>query len=489
MTRAVSLPWSSRLSLERVAAALILGLGGVGLLATLGWALGTIATRPLDNVEGEILFEAARIRERLPLYVDPGVGAPYPGSLVPSRYYVLYLPVWPALLSLVPAPAAFLVARIVATLAWFGTLARAIAIAPPARRQVVLAFALIFGGAWVLALHGASGKPDAIAVAVAGAAVLRSVRRGGADVIAGILFVLAFSLKPNVIGAAPGVLLASAWLARDRRARLLAPFAGAAAALLVLVVGLTVAAGSSVWIDHLLASTGQSPMFALWKQQIAARGPFFLLPLVGALVYGALQPTAGARIATCALATSLAWSFLCLAKIGSASNYFLEPGVVAVTLVACVGSRPIPRLALAVAGVVQMAWISVASVRSALEESASARARADLVAQARATCGAGPGTSIVSDEPGIELMLDGRILGTPFQTTHLVRRGRFDAGVWERDLAQPEIACALLSNRLLEQARPDPIHDRFPPEIVRVLRERFTFVTSAGGYRLYRLRG
>lgn len=472
--------------MTRARGALMLALGAVGLLATLAWALGTIVTRPLDNVEGEILFEAARLRERLPLWVDPAVGAAYPGSLVPSRYLVLYLPVWPALLSLVPAPAAFLVARVVALLAWFGTLGRAVAFAPRERRLPVLAFALLFGGAWVLALHGVSGKPDAIAIAVAGAAVLRSVRRGGADAIAGALFVLAFALKPNVIGAAPGVLLATAWLARDVRARV-APFAGAAAAVLVLVVGLTVAAGGRTWIDHLLASTGQTPMLALWKEQMAARGPFFLLPLFGALAYGATRKTSPARIATCALATSLAWSFLCLAKIGSASNYFLEPGVVAVTLVACVA--PLPRAALALAGVVQMAWITVASMRSATEEIGFARDRAALVAHARETCGAGPGTSIVSDEPGIELMLDGRILGTPFQTTHLVRRGRFDAAVWERDLAQPEVACALLSNGLLEHERVDPIHDRFPPEIVRVLRERFAFVTSAGGWRLYRPRG
>ena len=322
------------------------------------------------------------------------------------------------------------------------------------------------------------------------------MRRGRVDALAGALFVLAFFLKPNAIGAAPGAILASVWLARRRLAHLVAPLVGVVAATVTLGVILTVASGGTLWITHLLASTGQPPVLALWKQQVAARGPFYLLPLAGTLGFGVLawrrSRAPEALVATCALATSAAWCFLCLAKIGSASNYFLEPGIAAVTLLACVAAPvrlpPLPRLALALALAVQSFWIGVASVRSVIEEMAKVEARADMVANARSRCGAPLGSLVAADEPGLEMMLDGRILQTPFQTSNMVRRGKFDVATWKSDLSQPEVACLLLSDDVLERAQVDPLHDRFGPDVRRLLADRFEPVATGGEYRLYRAR-
>lgn len=478
--------------LVRLALIFALVAGVAGLVASLVWVLGTMATRPLDYVEGEVLFDASRIRDGLPLYVDPAVGASYPGSLVPSRYYVLYIPVWPAVLSLVPAPSAMLVARLTSTVAWFGTLARAVLVAPRERRALVALIACAFGGALVLAVHGSSGRPDSVAVAISGAALLRSVRRGRVDALAGVLFALAFFVKPNAIGAAPGALLASMWLVRPR---ILAPLAGFVATIVALGALVTVLTGGTVWIRHLLASTAPKMMLDLWKHHVSARAPFFLFPLAGSIAYGALAwrrtASPGAHVATCALATSTVWCLLCLAKLGSASNYYLEPGVVAATLLATV-ENPLRRGAIVlgalVAATVQSLWIGVASVRSSFEELPLARARATLVAQARTTCGAPPGSLVAADEPGLELALDGRLLQTPLQTAHLVQQGRLDMASWQRDLAQPEIACLLVSSDLLERPQVDPSNDRFPVEIQRVLRARFALVTASSGFHLYRAR-
>src|SRR5271170_3231508 len=98
---------------------------GVSAAVALGVALvvafGTLTYRPLDVVEGEILFETQRLRAHLPLYVDPVLGARDYGS-VPSHYYVLYTPLWPWILSTLPGPWAEDVARLTSAVSWFGLL-------------------------------------------------------------------------------------------------------------------------------------------------------------------------------------------------------------------------------------------------------------------------------------------------------------------------------------------------------------------------------
>src|SRR6185295_15622009 len=164
----------------------------------------TMGPRPLDGVEGDILFEADRIHAGYPLWVDPAVGAHEYGE--PSaRYLVLYPPLWSALLSFFRSA---VVARFIGFSAWLFVLAWPVVKAPPERRNVAGAVALLAASIWVLMLYGASGRPDSVAVLFAGIALERSARKGDVDWIAGCLFALAAWTKPNVIGAAPGAMIA-----------------------------------------------------------------------------------------------------------------------------------------------------------------------------------------------------------------------------------------------------------------------------------------
>lgn len=482
----------------RVLAGLAGGVVALSLLATLAWAVLTLTVRPLDGVEGDVLFEALRIRTGAPLWVDPAVGALEYG-LPPARYYVLYPPLWSAALALVPASLAALAARVLSLLAWLGVLAHAVRSAPPGRRAAPATLAAFAAGAWVLTFYGASGRPDAIAVALAGVALVRSARRGRVDLLAGALFALAACVKPNVLGAAPGALVGAALAGSREHGRrgatrgALAGLVGALGAGGLVALALTIASGRA-WVVHLLASTGQAPSAALWAEQMASRAPFFALPLVATLVLGAraARTSASTLVATSALATSLAWCVLALAKIGSAANYFLEPFVTAVVVLANV-ELPLPRrppvlVALAGLALGQAAWTGTASVRSAFEHVGLARARADLLRQVRTLCSAPPSSVVLADEPGLELALDGRIVATPFQSTHLARRGAFPLEAWREDVLRPEVACLVMQDDLL--ARPpgeaSVEHDRFGPELREVLRAAFVRVESRAGWFVYR---
>ncbi len=473
-------------ALVTMAAAVVL----LALVATLGWDIATIATRPLDGVEGDVLFEASRVRSGLPLWVDPSVGARDYGA-VPARYYVLYPPLWSALLSLVPAGAAPLVARVVAAAAWLGVLVVAAASGSSLEaRRVALLLAAFAAGAWVLSFYGMSGRPDAPAVALAGIALLRSARRGRVDALAGALFALAAWVKPNVVGAFPGAMVGTCALAFAARRRLadalraaVPGIAGAAAVTIAAALVLTLLSGRT-WLVHLLASTGQPPSLALWTEQLASRAPFFAAPLAVALVVGLARRR---TVASYALVTSLAWCVLSLAKIGSAANYFLEPFVVAVVVVAQLdlATRAVrPSVLAGVALVVQALWTGVASVRSSFEHVGLARERAAFLAKTRRTC-----TGIVmADEPGLELALNGRIVATPFQSTHLARRGAFPLEAWLEDVSRPEIACLVMQDDLLERPLTTVSleHDRFGTELRVALRAHFVHVLERGRFHLYR---
>lgn len=456
---------------------------GASLLATIAWVVVTLGVRPLDGVEGDVLFEADRIRAGHPLYVDPAIGAHEYGE-PPARYLVLYPPLWSAFLAIFPS---VVFARVVSALAWFGSLAWIVRNAPRERRMHAGALAVLCASIWVLALYGASGRPDAVAILLSALALERSARKGDVDATAGVLFALAAFVKPNVIGAAPGAVV-MAFLATRR----LHGFVAAVVTSAVVSAILHVASGGR-FLHHLLASTGQGADGALFVEQLVHRVPFFVLPI--AFAFGAglgARKDPGVRIALGALATSSVWALASGAKIGSASNYFLEPMICALVVMARADLPAFARtgLALPIACLVQALWTGIASVKSATHEIALSFQRADAIAKTRVTCGAGTEDVILADEPGIERMLNGRVVATPFQSTHLARRGRFDLGAWIADVKRPEVKCLYMQDDLLDRPldRISIAHDRFGIELRRVLRERFVLVAHDEGYRIYRAR-
>jgi len=458
----------------------------VMLAASLAFAVGTLSTRPLENTEGCLLFEAARVRAGLVLYTDPVAGA-FDYGPVPARYYVLYPPLWAFLLSLWPANAAPVAGRVLSLLAWYGVLFWIARGAYRRRRPLGVLTAVFVGGVYTLTLYGASARPDALAVALAGAALEGLVRaqeassRGGA--LAG-LFALAAWLKPNVLGLGAGAMLS---LARTPRRALGALFAVVLVSAPIVVVLHLVSRGA-FW-QHLARATLQPLCLSQWLEQAAFRFQFLALPILFALGVGIAQRgDAGVRTATFALASSLAWTLVSAAKVGSTTSYWMEPCLGACVVLA---HAPPPSLSprtksvLALLVPLQAVWTGVGSVRSSVGSIVASPGKARAI-EALRRCLRG-GSLYLSDDAGIELALDGRLVDTPFQTTALIRAGRFPRELWVADVERPEIAGAVASSDILERslAEVDVAHDRYDVEMRRVLADEFVFTSREAGFYVY----
>ena len=447
----------------------------LALAAAAAFALLTLR-RPLDGVEAEILFEAQRIRAGLPLYVDPLVGAFEYGE-PPSRYYVLYPPIWSAAVAIFPSPP---VARIVSLAAWWGALFWAAARSPRERRLPALAIAAFVASFQTLMQFGSTMRPDALAVGLAGLALARAIERGRLDAISAMLFALAAWTKPNVLGLGAGVLVAS--LARDGRATaraLVAPFALSAAIAATLHV-----ASHGQWVEHLRRSTLQAWSLDQWRAFFPSRIPF-LGSLVGAAAAVAWmrRDLPSARLGGAALLTSFAWMTVCMGKTGSQNNYWLEPTMGAAVVLARV---PFPRLegraALLAAALAcaQACYTDVGSIRGSLEETEQARAWTAVLREARALVGARP-DEIVVGSPGVEMDLDGRVVETPFQMGNLAKRGLFPVDPWIAQMTHPRVAGLITGDVLGEPGEP-PLpasktrHFEFPEAVRARLQQEFVLV-------------
>jgi hypothetical protein len=456
---------------------------------TLVGAILNLRLRPLDGVEGSLLFEASRIRAGLPLYTNPVVGAADYG-VVPARYYVLYPPLWAAVLAFWPSTWAGFAGRVISAFAWWGSLGWLAASAKgPCRAPAWLA-ALFVGGVYAVAEFGGSARPDAVAVALACLALDRSVRRGEVDGLAGALFALAAWTKPNVIGMAAGAVVSCLWIAPRASFRALA-----GASVVSLLVGVPlhrISAGT--WLEHLVAATGQPLHFRLFVHHIGARAQFFFgllgLAALFALRGSRQQPGHRGAVACGALLGSMAWSFVTFAKIGSAANYWMEPCAAAVIVFARVPRPPLSRLSVSLLVVVvpfQAIWMAVGSGRATIESIERNREHARLLERARALCGASPEILVVADEPGIEMSLDGRLVADAFPLTHQALLGRFPLEVWIADLARPEVGCVVTAHDRIERSPSeiDVDYDYFAPAVRGALSARFARVAESAGWEVY----
>ncbi|MBX3223064.1 MAG: hypothetical protein KF795_21305 [Labilithrix sp.] len=461
--------------LARAAWALVVAGVGVALAATLGFVVATLFVRVPYWGEAEVLFEASRLRQHLPLWGDPLVGATEYGE-PPSRFYVTYPPLWTWVVSLAPADVARTFARLASTLAWLGTLAGiAWSAKREVRREAALAAAFV-GGIWVLANFATVARPDAIACAIAAIALTRATRRGKVDLACVALFVLAPWVKPTVIGLPAGALLGACLADRGRGAR-------AIGSALVLALGAAVLA--HVWsggalFEHVVRSNAQPLSLAVWLEQVPPRLPFFAPLFAWAAWLGWRdRASASARIGLAALGGALVWTLFALAKTGSASNYWMEPAIAAVSLIARSPAGPIrvggAKLGHALAALACVAWTDVASVRGALEHARSYRDDAAFVGSVRARLGAAPGDVVAADEAGIELELNGRILTPTYQMAHLVRRGAYPAAPWIADLESPRTRAFVEHSRQLELV----------PDVLRALEAGYVVAFEERGFRVW----
>lgn len=448
----------------------------LSLLTTAWFAVRTIGVRVPYWGEAEVLYEASRIRQHLPLYVDPLVGTTDQGLGPPSRYYVTYPPLWSWVVSWLPSNLASVGSRLASTAAWFGSLAVLAHSARGERRLPALGAAAFVAGIWVLANFATIGRPDSVAIGIATIALVRIMRTGSVDALGVVLLVLVPWVKPTILGLPLGALVVGVLVARTNAARLR----------LILVV--TIVAVASVGIAHVVSggqlfthvvrSNAQPFTLQAWLDQVPARLPFFAPLFVWAGWCGLRQREDPAtQVLLGALVGSVAWTLVALAKTGSSSNYWMEPCIVSVALIAHAGyvRGPWP----AILALVAVAWADVASIRAALEHAASERATAAVVGSLRERCGAPDDVVIAADEAGIELVVNGRILMPTYQMVHLVRRGSFPASPWIDELRSPATACFVEHTGQL----------RLAPELQRALEDAYAPIDrSAAGFTVWKKR-
>ncbi|WP_394843232.1 hypothetical protein LZC95_40050 [Pendulispora brunnea] len=454
-------------------------------IVTTAYLVALLRDRPVLNGEGEILSEAARLRLHLPLYTDPLAGA-FDQGPYPTRAYVLYPPLWSWVLSFLPAKEAPLLGRVVGGLMWMGTLLLVLRTAARRERRAVAVATLYLMGSHLLATFAVCARPDTAAVCLAALALLLAVRRAHAGPLCGALFALAAWLKPNVVGLGAGVavalLLERPFSVPALLRRLLPPLTGVLA-VSVPVACILYAASDGSFVDHLRLSVGQALRLDLWWDQVSRRllflGPFALVLTMG--WRGRRDPRV--RIAFFAVAVNLGWMLFCFAKVGAASNYWMEPALGAVILVAYApwpawSERTATTIgALAIAHAIWLAGISAEGVLEAFEK---LPARTQLVQRARATCRTDPSDVILSDSAGIEYMANGRVLAPFFQTHALISAGRLPASTWVGDVLRPEAKCFLAEGPLPDIASAPAVHE--------ALTGKFVLEAEAGDLRLYRAR-
>ncbi len=443
-----------------VSLALSLALGGAFFVAAFAFVLAIGRVRLPNDVEGQLLYEASRIRRGLPLYVDPLVGAFDDGPL-PIRKYVLYTPVWPLLTSAVPTACALVAWRAVAASAWFvGILALAAWPDPgrraPAFRPAALLVALSYGGFFLLARSGFEAKPDTIPALLSACALARTLRRGRLDALSASLFAVAALTKPNMIGVASGVCACDLFARRARSAPALivgVGVGGAGAALFARWSG-------GAWLAHLHASAMMPISPYRWASYIEDYAVLLGLPhaVVAALAWRVCRRARTPPYGPAGLATSIAWACFSMGKHGSGTAYWLEPTMAMVAVLAysapiSLGARMQTGTAL-VAPIVPVVLGAMSIPFFSREWDAAERQPAHLAA-VRAACRLGPGEVATASDTGLEMALAGRVTWAPWATTFLVRSGAFPLSTLEADYARPPLACFV--DRGCDTMTPEPV--------------------------------
>lgn len=416
-------------------------------IATLVYVLYGFVKSPQNPVAAEIGFEALRVARKLPLYVDPWKGAWEDGA-PPSRYYVLYTPVFPWLVGKLAAiftsptlDGVKLAGRTVAFFGWLVVQALPVVHAPKDRRRETAIAAMLGGGIFFISRHAASMSPDTLATAFVIAGVVRAVKKDKIDPIAMMLLVTAPLIKPSCLGGIAGAGLVH--LALRRRGWVQSILAGLVmAALLVLFAHVT---SEGAWLANISRSTGQPLTLTRFVQEYGSRVMVLGIPhmFIAWLAYKrkvtwfVVGPLVG----------SIAWTTFIQAKHGSGSHYWLETTGLAVIAIsqmpATRGEREpawvapfVPWGALVVA-----VLIAILSWPPYLEEPGHWRRHDEIASAVDKHCvrDRAKGDFVVSSDLELELELNGRFSVPAWQSAFLARSGRFPKDAWREDIARPEV--------------------------------------------------
>ena len=452
-----------------------------------------MADAALRSGRGGAVFQASRLQRGLPLYVDPAVGAWEMGP-PPSRYYVLYTPLWPWILAHV-SPATLLgvrtVGRALNGLLFLATLGAVVHAARPENRRVVLTGALLAVGLAMLVREAGTADADMAAVALSTLGLLRMNRRRGLDALSAVLLAVAPLVKPSVLGTPVGAVLAhvvthgkNGWrrvlvpllaggvVAGRSRGSFTCGATGSGSATSCARRGRrsasiggsrrwAVASCSSACRTSSPASTPRGAALRCWRRSLSPRASpgrssrwrsTGAAPSTGSSrrwPRSSRWARASRRPATSRWAAGLGWAGLVLAL--------------------AVGGTSLPQL-----------------LDAAREEE---RWNA-VVEHLRAHCTLRPGEVIVSSDSTLELELDGRIIVPSWQTSYLVRNGKFPLDAWRRNLARPDGARWFVHSEDYLEPPPDRVEgitevSAFRKELRDVMEAAFVYDTEIDGMLVY----
>ena len=429
------MPWKRNAFAQALlAAGVLLGIVAVGFVAL------ALTRRPDNPVEAELVYEALRAASGRSLYVDPSLGAWEDGG-PPSRFYVLYTPVWPWLVGHLAGPnveAIRVVGRCIATAAWLAIFIVPVAAASRVRRRTVATAALLGLGLYFLARNAPSATPDTLAVAFACAGLVRAAKRGHVDAISAALLAVAPLVKPSCLGVLAGAAIAH--VASREPGRFRAVLGGAAAALALALF--CQVASDGAWLTHIVRSTGQPLTLTRFFEQLGSRIVILGIPhLVVAII--AIRRRAP-LVVTAPLVVSIVWSSFSMAKHGSGTQYWIEPTMAAIVAIAFMPARR-ATFQLRAAGAVVAALVTVTSVPAYSHELEEWQVRKAELALVDHYCTRQAGDVVVSSEAAIELALDGRVIVPDWQSSFLARRGMFPAEAWRNDLRDPHARWLVLA--------------------------------------------
>ena len=408
-------------------------------LAGIAFLLHGIFARPYTEIEAQLIFHANRIRAHLPLYVDPRVGAWDMGA-PPSRYYVTYPPAWAWLLAhFCPASsvATRSLGRAVNVVLFLSILVNVSRGARLPNRGAVLTGALLVLGLHMLVREAGLAQADVPALALVAFGTLRANKRGEMDAWCGALIGAAPLVKPNALGAGVGLMLAHLYLNRNRGWRTLAPpFVGIAAVGASLICMYHTCSGGQ-WLVHVARATGQSVSFARWKHEAGSR--VLLLGLPHLVVLGLAVRRKAPLLAIAPLAASIAWTTFTLAKLGSATHYWLEPSVVALVTLGQLPLRKSEPFAAAASFALSIA-VCASSLPPFARAPSAWREWPRIIADTRRACGDGV---VMASDVRFEMELNGRPIVPAWESAHMARAGTFPLDAWRADLLRPEVTCVV----------------------------------------------
>jgi hypothetical protein len=389
---------------------------------------------PQNPVAAELQFEAFRVARDYKLYVDPWRGAFEDGS-PPSRYYVLYTPLFPTLLGKLASPtlaSVKLTGRIIALVGWIALFVPPVVWAPKDRRRATAIAAMLGAGVYFTARHAASMSPDTLAAALVCGGVLRAVYKDDLDPWAAIMIAAAPFVKPSCLGGAAGAGIALLVLRRPTWLRGLLAGVGS----IVVLMGMMHLMSDGAWLTNIKNSTGQPLTLTRWFQEMGSR--VMVLGIPQFVVLWVAWKRKASWFIVGPLLGSLLWTTFMMAKHGSGAHYWFEPTVLAVIAVSRMpgaAERWFAPAALAL-GVV----VAATSWPNFLAEPARYRVHDANIAALREHCVRRPGEFILSSDYDAEMELNGHISVPAWQSAFLARIGKFPKEAWQHDLVRPEVA-------------------------------------------------